>query len=257
MKFDTVSNNLANHFLKFDKLIREFKSTDATLEESDVVCHLLLTMPTEYNIVVTALETMSAELLTINFAKTRLLDEKSKQNEGTSKRNKRNNASSTAFSSTSKGTFKGMKNTTKNKTKFQFNCHNCCLPGHKKIDCRKKPQKNKANESSTAQIATDNQEKVYSFVANRKCESRITSNWYLDSGATEHLASDDTPLVNIENLSKPVTINVAKSGNCLQANQVGELNVVNRINERRNQITINGVLLVKCLVYNLGFQYVS
>lgn len=73
MKFDTANDNLANHFLKFDKLIRKLKSTGATLEESDIVCHLLLTMPTEYNTVVTALETMSTELLTLNFVKTRLL----------------------------------------------------------------------------------------------------------------------------------------------------------------------------------------
>lgn len=248
MKFDTANNNLGNHFLKFNKLIRE--PTGATLEESDV-CHLLLTMPTEYNTVVTALETMSTELLTLNFVKTRLLDEESKRNEGMSKRNKHNNASSIVFSSTSKGTFKGVKNATKNKTKFQYNCHNCGLPDHKRIDCRKKPQKNKVNESSTAQIASDNQEEVYSFVTNERGESKSTSHWYLDSGATEHLASNNTPLVNIEKLSKPVTINVAKSGSYLQANQVGELNVTNTINGKRNQITIREVLLVKNLTYNL------
>lgn len=53
IKFDIANDTLANHFLKFDKLIRELKSTGATLEEPDVVCHLLLTMPTEYNTVVT------------------------------------------------------------------------------------------------------------------------------------------------------------------------------------------------------------
>jgi len=246
MKFDTVNDSLANHFLKFDKLIRQLKSTGATLEESDVVCHLLLTMPAEYNTVVTALETMSTELLTLNFVKTRLLDEESKRNEGTSKRNKHNNTSSTAFSSASKGTFKG----TKNKTKFSYNCHNCGLPGHKRIDCRKKPQKNKVNENSTAQVASDNQE-VYSFIANERGDSKTTSHWYLDSGATEHLASDDIPLVNLEKLSKPITINVAKSGIYMQANQVGELNVTNTVNGKTNQIIIRGVLLVKNLTYNL------
>lgn len=170
MKFDTVNDNLANYFLRFDKLIREFKSTCATLKESDVVCHFLLTMPTEYNTVVTALKTMSTEFLTLNFVKTRLLDEESKRNKSTSKRNKHNNTSPTVFSSTSKEKFKG----TKNKTKFSYNCHNCGLPGHKRIDCRKKPQKNKVNEGSTAQVASDNQE-MYSFVANKRGESKITS----------------------------------------------------------------------------------
>lgn len=39
--------------------------------------------------------------------------------------------------------------------------------------------------------------------------------------------------MNIEKLSKPVTINVAKSGSYLQADQVGELNVTNTINGKK------------------------
>lgn len=92
------------------------------------------------------------------------MDEESKRNEGICGRNKHNNTPSTAFSSTSNGTAKNTKRTPKNKIKFNFNCHNCGLPGHKRIDCRKKPQKIKpANESSVAQIASDNKEDVYSF----------------------------------------------------------------------------------------------
>lgn len=242
MKFDIVNDNLANHFLKFDKFIRELKSTGATLEESDVVCHLLLTMPTECNTVVTALETMSTELLTLNFVKTRLLDQESKRNESTCKRNKYSNASSTAFSSTSNGMIKGTKKTIKNKTKFQYNCHNCGLPGHKRADCRKKPQKNNANEGSTAQIASENQEKVYSFATNKKDESRVASSWYLESEATEHLASCNIPLLNIEKLNKPVIINVAKSGSYLQANQVGELNVVSTVRKQNSYNNTRSVI---------------
>lgn len=109
----------------------------------------------------------------------------------------------------------------------------------------------KVNENSTAQVASDNQEEVYSFIANKRGDSKTTSHWYLDSGATEHLASDDIPLVNLEKLSKPITINVAKSGIYMQANQVGELNVTNTVNGKTNQIIIREVLLVKNLTYNL------
>lgn len=91
-------------------------------------------MPTEYNTVVIALETMFAELLTLNFVKTRLLDEESKRNEGTCRKNKHSNVSSTTFSATSNGIIKGTKKIIKNETKFQYNCHNCGLPGHKRID---------------------------------------------------------------------------------------------------------------------------
>lgn len=41
MKFNATNDTLFNHFVNFDKLVRDLRSTGATLEESDVVCHLL------------------------------------------------------------------------------------------------------------------------------------------------------------------------------------------------------------------------
>ncbi|KAF2888943.1 hypothetical protein ILUMI_17230 [Ignelater luminosus] len=79
MKFDSTNDTLANHFLKFDKSIRDLRSTGATLEEIDIVCHLLLTMPNEYEVVVTALETLSKEDLKLNFLKNLLLKEELKR----------------------------------------------------------------------------------------------------------------------------------------------------------------------------------
>jgi len=85
MKFNANNDLLVNHFLKFDKLIRDLRSTGATVEESDIVCHLLLTMPSEYEVVVTAIETLSMKDLTLSFVKNRLLDEESKQKDVTDK----------------------------------------------------------------------------------------------------------------------------------------------------------------------------
>ena len=47
---------LQQHFLKFDKLVREYRATGAVLEVLDVVCHLLVTLGSSYSTVVTALE---------------------------------------------------------------------------------------------------------------------------------------------------------------------------------------------------------
>ena len=43
------------------------------MDENDEVCHLLLTMPEEYDIVITALETMTTNL-SLEFFKARLSD---------------------------------------------------------------------------------------------------------------------------------------------------------------------------------------
>lgn len=70
--------SIENHFLVFDKIVRDLKSTGATLEEEDVVCHLLLILPKSFEAVVTALETLEPKKLTIEFVKSRLLDESEK-----------------------------------------------------------------------------------------------------------------------------------------------------------------------------------
>lgn len=67
-------DDIIGHFLKFDTKIRELKSTGAKMEELDIVAHLLLTLPETYDNLVTALESMSQENLTLKFVKTRLMN---------------------------------------------------------------------------------------------------------------------------------------------------------------------------------------
>lgn len=122
MKFDTSETTLSAHFLKFDRLIRELKSTSAVVEETDVICHLLLTLPTEYDAVVTALETLSTKQLKISFVKNRLLDEEAKHCslDATDDENKH------AAFVTSKNIVKKGNNTRPkdmNKNRFNFQCH--------------------------------------------------------------------------------------------------------------------------------------
>lgn len=51
------SEDMTEFLLLFDKRIRELKSMDTLMRELDVIVHLLLTMPSEYETLVTALET--------------------------------------------------------------------------------------------------------------------------------------------------------------------------------------------------------
>lgn len=74
MKYNEA-DDMMQYILQFDKRIRELKSTGATMQKLDVVVHLLITMSKSYDNLVTALETMDQSKLTVDFVKTRLMDE--------------------------------------------------------------------------------------------------------------------------------------------------------------------------------------
>lgn len=86
MKY-SEGENITDYFLRFDIMIRELKSK---MEELDIVVHLLLTLPKSYDNLVTALETIDQEKLTLEFVKICLMDEHNKQSNGgnSSKSNK-------------------------------------------------------------------------------------------------------------------------------------------------------------------------
>lgn len=79
LRFNRSIDSLASHFLVFDKLIRDLKATGGTVQETDIVCHILLTMPQDCENVATAIETLSPNDLKINFVKNRLLDQETKR----------------------------------------------------------------------------------------------------------------------------------------------------------------------------------
>lgn len=65
----------------------------------------------------------------------------------------------------------------------------------------------------------------FAFNAETEIVDGRTSIWFLDSGATEHLARLSEKLENLKALRNPIQIHVAKSGHKLLATECGELKV--------------------------------
>ncbi|KYN30129.1 Copia protein [Trachymyrmex cornetzi] len=253
MRYATTET-MTSHFLKFDRLVRELKSTGANLEEADIVCHLLLTMPEEYNMVVTALETLSSEQLTLGFVKTRLLDEEAKRS-GANVNTKSANSSTVFSAATNNRKPKVNKRedevSGKHSAGFNFKCHHCGIIGHKRSECHKLKQESKTSGSAKVAL-NDNVDNRKDFVFIAKEEEINNSTcWFLDSGSSEHLATKDVSLINVRKLTSPLNIRVAKSGQILTATEAGDLKVSVRVNGEIRKILISGVLSVSGLECNL------
>ena len=211
------NERLEDHFLKFDNLMRELESAGSKIDESDKVCHLLLTMNPIYDPVITAIETLQNEI-TIEFVKSRLLDEELKLS------NKKPNSLKVCESEV---TFKAQND---------LKCYGCGKTNHKYADCwyrnksnhrgrgnrgrsgfnkgqyftRKKENANKANTDIT-------------FIANHCTTEEDIDTFIVDSGATEHLVKSELEpyMINIQVLSKKILIKTA-NGDSMIAEKVGE-----------------------------------
>lgn len=250
-----------DHFLKFDKLIRNLKSVGATMEDLDIICHLLLTLPKSYDNLVTAIETMNPKEITLEFVKSRLLEESRKRGNGEK-------------SGTSSG---GHAMHARNP---DIICFLCGKKGHIKSMCKSKHQK-KVNKSQTSQrhkgdaanvVSGDKECSLCAFDENDLIECANTCGehdacrdmnehvghtndatqikFVLDSGATEHMVNGKRYFSELTDIDD-ITISVAKRNQRLVAKQRGSIKIRTFCNGNSDVKTMKSVLLIEDLKCNL------
>lgn len=239
---------MQEHFNDFDKIINDLEAAGCKIEESDKVCHLLLTLPKEYDTVITTIETMSNEKeIDIEFVKSRLLDSELKFNDGktTESNNSTNNDVENSF----------------------LTCFRCNKQGHKAFQCdnnkqargrytrpyRGQTRQNYRGRGRGRPSANLTEEKENLFVA-FSTEANIIQNetdnelvFVVDSGATHHFIQQkyEKYMTEIENLDREICIKIA-NGDMLKATKKGILKT--KYNERL--LKIEG-LIVPNLTHNL------
>lgn len=198
------NEELGKHFIKVDKIIRELKEGGVKIEEPDAVCHLLLTLPKRYEMIVTTLESLPQKKLTLEYVKGRLLNEELKYNQGEVDEKHGEERETNAFSA-----------------KFKFKCYNCNKYGHKKSQCKfLKKNENKFNKFDKRydkhyekrQFAGKTSTESVSFMSKYNTDQEVSRKWVLDSGASQHMTNNEEILSNVTIFENPLIITVAKSG---------------------------------------------
>lgn len=234
---------LIKHFTTFDELITELLAAGAKLEETDKVAHLLLTLPATYDGVITAIETLSEDNLTLAFVKTRLLDHEVKlKNECSDTSVKILQAERTTVKDNRKRKYDNSQpgnnsyhKDNKQNRKF-VKCHHCGRKGHIKNDCyyfkRAHQQKNTERPRTVQAVeinepSTSNDFSGFAFMMGdyQADDDGNKITFLLDSGASDHIINREDLFISYTDLPTPLKISIAKNGEFISATKKGTMQV--------------------------------
>lgn len=264
------NESLLTHFQNFDDIVAELISAGARLDEMDKTSHLLLTLPTAYDGVITALETLSEDGLNLAFVKTRLLDYeiKLKTEEFSNKalqmgicpqssrsssqpRSKNTKGGKNKYSEQSKHHLKKHYKTKFNKSLYktsQMRCDHCGRLNHIKKNCYYYKRMMEASQSpQVVQTANSNFAFMVGEFGGIETSGREVS-FILDSGATDHIVNNADLFDVYVDLDKPIEIATAKVGTSVKAMKSGRIKIKTNLGIEG---FIENVLYVPDLQYNL------
>ena len=214
------NDTVAAHVNTFENLVRQLKVAGAKMEESDVLAQFFLTLPEKFDALVTALQSVDEDKLTLNKVKERMYLEETKFQE-----RQKESESTIKAAFVSKSVEKKW-----DKPKFRGRCFKCNELGHKAHQClksdsgsdTKQKEKSKQGEARNVNIGSN----AVSFMVYRNSNIYDCSKvrFYLDSGASDHLVKDKWCFESLKKLSEPFVINVAKDNQCISAMFGGEIN---------------------------------
>ena len=220
-----VSGTMVDHVNQLKTICEHLESIGDIITENDMVMVLLTSLPTQYNNLITTLETLKEEQLTWNYVRDRVIAEYQRKQEEKAERNSKKVLAEKQHDALFS---QGGGNSKKGGKSIKFKCHYCNKKGHFQRDCPKKAADNakKAADAnnvededssfcediSKLEIATcswDYDSEIALAADNDDEKSVGDDSWWVDSGCSRHMSGDQNDFEEIEELEKPVNVKLA------------------------------------------------
>lgn len=243
LKFD---DNVMNFLSKIQNLVAEMKQLNEEIPEKMIITKALMALPEQYKHFISAWESVSEEQRTLSNLTARLLveEERLKTKEETVALSAKTKSNIKCFSC---GKLGHKKNQCRNASYVHKNknivCNFCNKKGHLIKDCYFR--KNKTVKTSC--------ENGKDFALMGIVDSKTDVEFYLDSGASEHMCKDINMFGNYSKLKESKQIKIG-DGNFITAIGIGTVFVLSFDGEEYIQVQLQSVLHVPDLKINLFSQ---
>ncbi|UYV68918.1 hypothetical protein LAZ67_6001665 [Cordylochernes scorpioides] len=222
--------DMQQHITTMMELVYKLRTIGETLKDSHITAILLCSLPKSYSNLITMLESRPDDELTLEFTKNKLLDEHTRRVESSKDESTASKALKSLHGASSQ-----------RREKEKKSCSFCHKPNHSKEECWHYQKRNNSNKEYkyenfrrgnvpkyTNQSSVTQEQPTYQRTTkgpNPKalnCTQREASvhNWFVDSGATSHMAYDESFFTE---LNREQTQNVVvANGNKLQVKGIGQ-----------------------------------
>lgn len=228
-----------DHVKSMIEIFEELSVVGDAVDEEDRVVHLLASLPSSFDVLVTALEAHS-DVPKLEIVTERLLHEEQKMK----------------LKSDSENSVNKVLMAKNNKFKKGPKCHHCGKMGHIKKFCRLLLNKNNIEKLQYSEFKGDeqlNSESVSLVVSHALSVSDkkfLHSSWIVDSGATCHMTNDKFKFTNFSLFDSSLSVALG-DGHSLEAPGKGCVLLRTRVPHGERVCTLSDVLYVPELSFNL------